>query len=57
MDGNIWHPQPFGFMEILHFYLRLNQTDNNYVELRFFENNPNVYQKLSFALSEVSDLI
>lgn len=44
-------------MQILHFYLRLNQTDNNYVELRFFENNPNVYQKRSFALSEISDLI
>ncbi|BAY82380.1 TPR repeat-containing protein [Calothrix parasitica NIES-267] len=44
-------------MEILHFYLRLNKTDNNYVELRYFENNPNVYQKRSFALSEISDLI
>jgi len=44
-------------MQILHFNLRLNKTNNNYVELRYCEDNLNVYQKRSFALTETSDLI
>ena len=44
-------------MQILHFNLRLNKTNKNYVELRSFKDNLNVYQKRSFALTEISDLI
>ena len=42
-------------MQILHFDLKLIQ--DNYVELRFFENNPNNYQSRSLALTEIADLI
>ena len=42
-------------MQILHFDLKLIQ--DNYVELRFFENNPNNYQSRRLPLQEIADLI
>ncbi|MBH8552336.1 tetratricopeptide repeat protein [Nostocaceae cyanobacterium CENA357] len=42
-------------MQILH--LDLKAVDGNYVELRYFIDNPNQYEKRSLPLSEVADLI
>lgn len=44
-------------MQIIHFYLKLNQNKNNYVELPYFENNPNIHQSRSLHKAEVADLI
>lgn len=44
-------------MQILHFYLQVNPNQNNYVELRYFGDNPNIYQSRSLALTEIADLI
>ncbi|MDZ8091969.1 MAG: tetratricopeptide repeat protein [Nostoc sp. DedQUE05] len=42
-------------MQTLH--LDLKQVDENYVELRYFIDNPNKYEKRSLCLTEVADLI
>nr|WP_322653602.1 tetratricopeptide repeat protein [Nostoc sp. CmiVER01]MDZ8122982.1 tetratricopeptide repeat protein [Nostoc sp. CmiVER01] len=42
-------------MQTLH--LDLKPVDDNYVELRYFVNNPNQYEKRSLPLSEIADLI
>nr|MCM0592175.1 tetratricopeptide repeat protein [Gloeotrichia echinulata DEX184] len=42
-------------MQILH--LDLKPITENYVELRYFVDNPNQYQKRSLPLSQISDLI
>ena len=42
-------------MQILHFDLKL--SPDNYVELRYFESNPNNYQSRSLPLAEIADLI
>lgn len=42
-------------MQILHFHLKPIQ--DNYVELRYFDNNPNQYQSRSLPLTEIADLI
>ncbi len=42
-------------MQILHFEFKLIQ--DNYVELRYFENNPNQYQSRSLPLQDIGDLI
>ncbi|MEH2387764.1 MAG: hypothetical protein V7K14_18690 [Nostoc sp.] len=42
-------------MQTLH--LDLKQVNGNYVELRYFIDNPNQYQKRSLPLSEITDLI
>ena len=42
-------------MQILHFNIKPIQ--NNYVELRYFESNPNDYQSRSLPLTEIADLI
>ncbi|OUL37671.1 NB-ARC domain-containing protein [Nostoc sp. T09] len=42
-------------MQTLH--LDLKPVDGNYVELRYFIDNPNEYQKRSLPLAEVADLI
>ncbi|XZF66142.1 MAG: tetratricopeptide repeat protein [Gloeotrichia echinulata DVL01] len=42
-------------MQILHLDLKL--VAENYVELRYFVDNPNQYQKRSLPLSQISDLI
>lgn len=44
-------------MQILHFYLQANRNQNNYVELRYFEDNPNIYQSRSLDVAEIADLI
>ncbi len=44
-------------MQILHFYLQENRNQNNYVELRYFGDNPNIYQSRSLAVAEIADLI
>ena len=50
-------PESPGLGGILHFYLKLSNTNNNYVELRYFEDNPNRYQSRYLALAEIADLI
>ncbi len=42
-------------MQILH--LDLKPVDENYVELRYFIDNPDKYKKRSLPLSEIADLI
>ncbi|MFN6567033.1 CHAT domain-containing protein [Dendronalium sp. ChiSLP03b] len=42
-------------MQTLH--LNLKQVDENYVELRYFIDNPNEYQKRSLSLTEIAGLI
>ncbi|MEH2073896.1 MAG: hypothetical protein V7K57_05820 [Nostoc sp.] len=42
-------------MQTLH--LDLKPVDENYVELRYFIDNPNQYQKRSLSLTEIADLI
>ncbi|MFN6526086.1 CHAT domain-containing protein, partial [Nostoc sp. ChiSLP03a] len=42
-------------MQTLH--LDLKPVDENYVELRYFIDNPNQYEKRSLPLSEITDLI
>ena len=42
-------------MQTLH--LDLKPVDENYVELRYFIDNPNQYEKRSLSLTEVADLI
>ncbi|MEH2149026.1 tetratricopeptide repeat protein [Nostoc sp.] len=42
-------------MQTLH--LDLKPVDDNYVELRYFIDNPNKYEKRSLPLSEIADLI
>ncbi|MEH1823191.1 MAG: CHAT domain-containing protein [Nostoc sp.] len=42
-------------MQTLH--LDLKPIDENYVELRYFVDNPNQYKKRSLSLSEITDLI
>ena len=42
-------------MQVLHFYLK--QTQDNYVELRYFESNPNNYQSRRLPLQQIADLI
>ncbi|MHC5735248.1 tetratricopeptide repeat protein [Nostoc sp.] len=42
-------------MQTLH--LDLKPIDDNYVELRYFIDNPNQYEKRSLSLTEVADLI
>ena len=42
-------------MQILH--LDLKPIQDNYVELRYFEGNPNDYQSRSLPLTEITDLI
>ncbi|MGB3641088.1 MAG: CHAT domain-containing protein [Rivularia sp. (in: cyanobacteria)] len=42
-------------MQILHFNIKLIQ--DNYVELRYFQSNPNNYQSRSLPLAEIADLI
>ncbi len=42
-------------MQILHLDLKL--VADNYVELRYFTDNPNQYEKRSLPLSEITDLI
>ncbi|MDZ8257754.1 CHAT domain-containing protein [Nostoc sp. ChiQUE01b] len=42
-------------MQTLH--LDLKPVDENYVELRYFIDNPNQYEKRSLPLSEIADLI
>ncbi|PMB42496.1 hypothetical protein CEN41_14995 [Fischerella thermalis CCMEE 5330] len=42
-------------MQVLH--LALKAVDGNYVELRYFVDNPNQYERRSLPLSEVEDLI
>ncbi|MEH2347938.1 MAG: tetratricopeptide repeat protein [Nostoc sp.] len=42
-------------MQTLH--LDLKPVDENYVELRYFIDNPNKYEKRSLPLSEIADLI
>ncbi|WP_375513603.1 CHAT domain-containing protein, partial [uncultured Nostoc sp.] len=42
-------------MQTLH--LDLKPVDENYVELRYFIDNPNKYEKRSLSLTEVADLI
>ncbi|WP_414624366.1 CHAT domain-containing protein [Calothrix sp. CCY 0018] len=42
-------------MQILHFNLKFIQ--DNYVELRYFEDNKNKYQSRSLPLTEIADLI
>ncbi|MDZ8051588.1 MAG: tetratricopeptide repeat protein [Aulosira sp. ZfuVER01] len=42
-------------MQILH--LDLKPVDENYVELRYFVDNPNQYERRSLALTEIADLI
>ncbi|OKH42171.1 NB-ARC domain-containing protein [Nostoc calcicola FACHB-389] len=42
-------------MQTLH--LDLKPVDENYVELRYFIDNPNKYEKRSLAISEIADLI
>ena len=42
-------------MQTLH--LDLKQVDGNYVELRYFIDNPNQYEKRSLPLTEIADLI
>ncbi|MEH2264639.1 tetratricopeptide repeat protein, partial [Nostoc sp.] len=42
-------------MQTLH--LDLKPVDENYVELRYFIDNPNKYEKRSLPLSEITDLI
>nr|MDZ8047224.1 tetratricopeptide repeat protein [Nostoc sp. DedQUE02] len=42
-------------MQTLH--LDLKPVDENYVELRYFVDNPNQYEKRSLPLSEIADLI
>ncbi|RCJ21109.1 hypothetical protein A6770_30660 [Nostoc minutum NIES-26] len=42
-------------MQTLHLDLKL--IAENYVELRYFIDNPNEYQKRSLSLSEIADLI
>ncbi|MBN3894292.1 MAG: tetratricopeptide repeat protein [Nostoc sp. NOS(2021)] len=42
-------------MQTLH--LDLKPVDDNYVELRYFVDNPNQYEKRSLSLTEVADLI
>ncbi|MCJ8283105.1 MAG: hypothetical protein MJK14_25700 [Rivularia sp. ALOHA_DT_140] len=44
-------------MQILHLFLTLNRNQDNYVELRYFEDHPNAYEKRSLPLTEISDLI
>jgi tetratricopeptide (TPR) repeat protein len=38
-------------------HLDLKPVDDNYVELRYFVDNPNQYEKRSLSLTEVADLI
>lgn len=42
-------------MQTLH--LDLKPVDDNYVELRYFVDNPNQYEKRSLCLTEIADLI
>ncbi len=42
-------------MQTLH--LDLKQVDGNYVELRYFIDNPNQYEKRSLPLTDIADLI
>lgn len=42
-------------MQTLH--LDLKPLDENYVELRYFIDNPNKYEKRSLCLTEIADLI
>ncbi len=42
-------------MQTLHLNLKL--VADNYVELRYFFDNPNDYQRQSLPLSEIADLI
>ncbi len=42
-------------MQILHFDLK--STQDNYVELHYFESNPNHYKSRSLPLTEIADLI
>ena len=42
-------------MQVLHFNLKI--IPDNYVELRYFESNPNNYQSRRLPLTEIADLI
>ncbi len=42
-------------MQTLH--LDLKPVDDNYVELRYFIDNPNKYEKRSLPVKEIADLI